>query len=107
MGELFIGCRRKMGVVTLVIGCVLMAGWARSYTWQDRWTQGGASVRSIRGIVYIDYLDRDGHLLLSAVIPYWPIVIPLVFLLSAYLLLVKPRVAKSKKTIEPASAEAP
>jgi len=38
------------------------------------------------------------------VIPLWSIVIPLT-LLSAYLLLVKPRAAKPKKTIEPTTGE--
>lgn len=30
MGDVFKGWRRKIGVVTLVMACVLMAGWARS-----------------------------------------------------------------------------
>ena len=30
MGEFFSGWRRKIGVVTLVTACVLMAGWIRS-----------------------------------------------------------------------------
>jgi len=40
------------------------------------------------------------------VIPYWSIVIPLT-LLSAYLLLVKPRPVKSMKAVESTTAEAP
>ena len=32
MGEFFRGWRRKVGVVTLLMACVLMAGWIRSLT---------------------------------------------------------------------------
>ena len=32
MGEFFRGWRRKVGVVTLLIACALMAGWIRSLT---------------------------------------------------------------------------
>ena len=32
MGEFFHGWRRKVGIVTLVIACVFMAGWVRSAT---------------------------------------------------------------------------
>ena len=35
MGEFFHGWRRKIGVVTLVMACVSMAGWVRSHSVQD------------------------------------------------------------------------
>lgn len=35
MGEFFKGWRRKAGLVTLVMACVLMVGWMRSYASRD------------------------------------------------------------------------
>ena len=35
MREFFRGWRRKIGVVTLVLACVFMAGWVRSYVTED------------------------------------------------------------------------
>jgi len=56
-------------------------------------------------LIYDDRQDSRIELSLYEV-PYWSIVIPLI-LLSAYLLLSKPRVAKPKKMSEPIPAEAP
>jgi len=139
MGELFHGWRRKLGVVTLVMACVLMAGWIRSETigdditfrlgkcgheirsersritsistwvrdsrWlpENEWTTGfspevdSGSIWDRIGFLYnvCENNDADSNLSFQRLlmVPYWSIVIPLT-LLSAYLLLGKPRIAK-------------
>jgi len=158
MGDFFKGWRRKMGVMTLVMALVFMAGWVRSLTCYDavgyRWSNvEQVDFISFQSVLYLwnqypsatsttlriasnrtypihwySYrLPKDGLVLSSAnlqwnwryfgfgicenqttedqmqslAIPYWSIVLPLT-LLSAYLLLGKPRVAKPK--IESGSA---
>jgi len=156
MGGFFHGRRRKIGVVTLMMACVLMGGWVRSQFITDNFggpTQGRFEVginsidNSIDFAVFIrgsadktnwrmpyhdvvengpndvafDSFDgfiwlinicgfRIGFFLppqcfhLVCLVPYWSIVIPLT-LISAYLLLSKPRVAKPKAVTEPTPAE--
>ena len=125
MGEFFRGWRRKVGVVTLVMALVAMVGWIRS-GFVDEWvavclgertlfvlvsTWRGLSLESWPGMPPDSppFLWRsnqhnpsdgltpdDGQLR----IPYCFIVIPLT-LLSAFLLLTKPRKSIQKKTDEP------
>lgn len=144
--------RRKIGVLTLVMACVFMAGWVRSkskfenleiplgetaYAYGVTSKGGGIDVYRVAGMepagewIYSSRpapLDENGHPKLatpweshheiewrwdwagfhvgvsrwnrmnwqieSCMIPYWSIVIPLT-LISAWLLLSRPRVAKS------------
>ena len=146
MREFFKPLRRKIGVVTLVIACVLVLGWVRSFSltdfvqvefssqscvfvessaqticagmertnpsaiwhifpaWQTTPSSGIKPLDDINTFKWYakwhdfgiggSYLNYPGHLLLELQAPYWPIVIPLT-LLSAYLLLSKPRAKKS------------
>ena len=111
MGEFFNGWRRKVGLVTLVIACLLATGWVRSCRYYDLiWIQDqNASyfVYSMDGTVSVWWLsgrrfvssfgwvsseitnweERGGH------VSYWSLVLPLT-LLSAWLILIKPRKAK-------------
>jgi hypothetical protein len=165
MGDFFKGWRRKIGVVTLGLACVFMAGWLRSATIRDDVMIAGENVRhalaSSTGLLRwarhtgIKNTDQknDARQILNAgrpliewnsagdfqkddndsfwkhctnewrhgwggfdfgagthkrwnchierwAIPYWSIVIPLT-LLSAWLLLSKPRHSNQKKPIEP------
>jgi len=153
MGEFFKGWRRKVGVMTLVLACVLSVGWVRSQTLvetiefqSDRRTvqsliSGGGSLcwqtfcegegpkrthlwlsvthaesgfriysdpdfwsSYLFGFAYkrLDIWDSQWYRVLM--IPYWSIVAPLT-LLSAYLLLSKPRIAKPKKEVESTTAD--
>lgn len=103
--------RRKIGVVTLLLACVFVAAWVRSY-----------DEESANGVEFPFYDDRYNLLLLPEgivlgkfvleleenqqvlvlhdffVIPHWTIVIPLT-LLSAWLLLSKPRQPKPQNAI--------
>jgi len=126
MGAFFKGWRRKAGSVTLVLACVFTAGWARSFDTTDYLhidftnpefavlSQGGvfscciafrSSVIANSEIILIETRsfdsDRSQFVDLDYAFPYWSIVVPLT-LLSPYLLLAKPRVAKP--TIESGSA---
>jgi len=152
MGEFFKGWRRKIGVVALVMACVFIAGWVRSFSMMDfmllpslqgndprrldrclvSWDQclvvlreGRRTGSYISSRPYGDLRDRlfnnpalewkwsgfgfgsgatKGAPLHSLVaVPYWSIVIPLT-LISAYLLLSKPRSPSQKTTIEPTAA---
>ncbi len=105
MGEFFKGWRRKAGLVTLAMALLLTVAWMRScvtsdviishsqmpstsfescdgglccFQWTD--TSTAAQHRTSRQTLYF--------------IPYWSLVLPLT-LLSAWLLLVKPRKAKA------------
>jgi len=165
MGEFFKGWRRKLGVMTMLLACVLLAAWVRSQITVDvvrlpfqypksgpvtidsiisrtnsvSWTRTrrveGSRLTSDTGLSYHEwrsysnskYFERDlskmrwwVHWLgfhvwdlqiphheyseVHVAIPYWSIVLPLT-LLSAYLLLVKPRVAQPKCAIEPIPAK--
>jgi hypothetical protein len=162
MAEFFKGWRRKLGIATLILACVFMAGWVRSqFTFDDldiafgdpfvdmaytvRSTCNGIEFMRVSGLPpagewsglsnlaaldenrntkYVSprpaqqetvrrwdwagfhFVDRrrmnwrhDEYM-----IPYWSIVIPLT-LISAFLLLTKPRKLTQKKTTEPIGNE--
>jgi hypothetical protein len=123
MREFFRGWRRKVGVVALVMALLLMFGWMRSRVTHD-WLQitvgtahhqfesvggylhqrllflGDRNGMAIRLFAWGTYLISDDKDYLSpstdhAVLPYWSITVPLT-LLSAYLILWKPRTTKSE-----------
>ena len=65
MGEFFKPWRRRIGVVTLILACVLMVGWLRSLSTQDTFTVGfGPSTQfklvSISGRVILAKVSIDG-----------------------------------------------
>lgn len=108
--------RRKVGVITLVVACVFVAGWVRSNLADDRISfdafertisivsaSGGIACESRKFSDIWDALQSrrgstwDRGVKVASppinrpqIIPYWSIVIPLT-LLSAWLLLSKPR----------------
>ena len=118
MGEFFKGWRRKAGLVTLAMACVLAVGWMRSYTvfgdvaWfgigsqQQRmvslagrvsWKSypvSGEAVWMVRSydksgpMLSEEQFDLAWSILSGCVIPYWSLVLPLT-LLSAWLILGK------------------
>ena len=47
MGEFFRGWKRKIGVLTLLIACVLMLGWVRSLSIEDAATLSGKTTHLI------------------------------------------------------------
>jgi RNase P/RNase MRP subunit p29 len=114
----FHGWRRKLGVLTLVLACIFIGGWLRGLCAHDL-IDTGRYIRGRHGIVIdsngnsLKIMTRSGeaicldhtgaintinmdtsdvHVFLAGIVtvPYWSIVIPLT-LLSAYLLLSKPR----------------
>ncbi len=121
VGEFFKGWRRKAGLVTLAMACVLMVGWMRSYLIIDAVSLGavkqGQSLMSKGGRLGLTdqwFYDKDqlywksftiaqarimfpihgGPDIRFWVVPYWSLVLPLT-LLSAWLILAKPRKAKA------------
>lgn len=126
MGEFFHGWRRKLGCVALVMAGLLASGWVRSHSCFDRahmdWPSRSERhyVGSEKGRIWwmcIPYnppvysvgwetemiyratqcdwrFDED-----SWVIPYWPLAVPLT-LLSAYLILWKPRKPPAKSVVD-------
>jgi hypothetical protein len=112
MREFFKGWRRKTGVVTLMLACVFMACWVRSQTTYDVLSVCDCSVLSYSGDFCFDYyarpnshptkwesgaISRDMEFV---GVPYSFVVLPLT-LLSAYLLLSKPRKPVPKMRGEP------
>ena len=118
MGEFLKGWRRKAGLVTLALACVLTAGWMRSYVVFDDqmsldvpfgsprivWSIGGYVCSAPDGPratpiesdlpSILDMQIRVGRpTMADVVIPYWSLVLPLT-LLSAWLILGKPRKVK-------------
>ena len=96
MREFFQGWRRKAGLATLAIALALTVGWVNSYSHGFN-----VKVESVDGIVTIDTLSIPEGVAINGqylcwYVPYWFIVLPLT-LLSAWLLLIKPRPAKSAK----------
>ncbi|HEY4258606.1 MAG TPA: hypothetical protein VGM98_00540 [Schlesneria sp.] len=107
MHEFFRGWRRKAGIVTLVTAGVMFVVWMRSLTTYDAihcklpWVSSSSEDREYDSDILASF---DGMLLNRRVfsapegfrdediwaIPHWSIVLPLT-LLSAYLLLWKPR----------------
>jgi hypothetical protein len=116
MREFFRGWKRKLGVVTLGLACVF-AGW---------WIHAQSLVTNTEGIRFRFDFTSDGvdfdctdfaysiqssgagsgrmKTLARLLVPYWAIVSPLT-LLSAYLLLSKPRPSKPKTAIAPITGE--
>lgn len=126
MKDFFHGWRRKVGIVTLVMACVVCGLWVRSFYIMDILAAGGSTrqhvVESVNGRIwwtaYLEgaewefsstfvhrafppgYLETilprkmlaevEGGQFGQWIIPYWSITIPLT-LLSAYLILWKPR----------------
>jgi hypothetical protein len=117
MGEFFKGWRRKTGCVTLVMACILSIGWARCFTQPERMI---FRTRNWTSLPLSDFtvFNEDGQLEFGigedAIIQYqymslfrmqyWTAIIPLT-LLSAWLLLSKPRTPTPKPTVEPKAAE--
>jgi hypothetical protein len=121
MREFFRGWRRKIGVMPLVVACAFMAGWVRSQALFDQIAARGNLFLSNGGCVVWDWkgwggsdssitdwysnmatpFDEDWYLGSDGVrLPYWAIVIPLT-LLSAHLLLSKPRPRKPPESTKP------
>lgn len=128
MREFFKGWRRKAGMVMLVMACVFAAGWVRSFSTADSLMfmtepRGAFIAISMSGCVLnkrmpqmegtpgtswhsddlsnqtqADFLKQFYDIQPNEMrIPYWSIVIPLT-LLSACLLIAKPRPAKSPES---------
>lgn len=122
----FHGWRRKAGCVALVMACVFMAAWVRSIQYQDAFfiyfgaritgiatAEGYFSLASKPSDEYVFHYDSfvvsqpiriGAHVDHATVMlgdpwyfPYWSIVAPLT-IFSAWLLLTKPRQAKSGPT---------
>ncbi len=105
MREFIRGWKRKIGVVTLLMACLFMSWWIQSFGKfvGDFYFPYGGSLRSLDG--RLSYRGYTTELLQNShgkgineveywSIPYWSIVPPLV-VLSAYLLLTKPRAKKA------------
>lgn len=101
MGDCFRGWRRKLGVVTLAMACVLASAWLRSFSeYHQRWSRrfdGGTSysVTLWNDDIRIESLTSGK---ISAV-REWSVAIPYLLavpltLSSAYLLLWQPRKRK-------------
>ncbi len=119
MGEFFKGWRRKAGLVTLAMACVLMIGWMRSLAVTDvfsiwineprqrrllaieshygeiGWQDFGSAPLIGNPSGWSSYANnlRPPDPLAFNTVPYWSLVLPLT-LLSAWLILIKPRKAK-------------
>ena len=148
MGDFFKGWRRKIGVVSLVMACVFMGGWVRSFVFGDyfQWNCGCCSTNgnllitppdlseihwewpewSVTNVSaaeeestlnempwkwrFMGFGDGEFSIFFGAkirviLLPYWSLVIPLT-LISAFLLLIKPRKSNQKNVIEPISIPA-
>ena len=97
--------RRKIGVLTLVLACVLMAGWVRSLSIQDKElfnidSLRNAIISSQGSIAWERWIGNGRHE--STSIAYWSIVIP-VTMLSAWLLLSKSRQKPAARKTVPLS----
>lgn len=104
MREFFKPWRRKVGVVSVGLACVFMAGWVRSYQTDDQFEVFGHMFVSFEGSFYemsrtVTVSNQGGSNIATIALsplwqcPYWTVVAPLT-LLSTYLLLSKPRPAK-------------
>ena len=142
MGDFFKDRRRKTGLVTLAVACVLTVGWMRSYVIQDALLipaqDGFSGIESHGGSLTwfrwsasqpelsFEWISQDAEFesdpwdqvdiawrfelagfrfgaatakdspasrLVLWILPYWSLVLPLT-LLSAWLILIKPRKAK-------------
>ena len=118
MGDVFDGWRRKTGLVTLAVACVLMTGWMRSYHQEDQFrlfrgrvaSRNGAIerlerlfVKDLRPLEETDGATagkqpRRGSVVVAVFrerclwrLPYWSVTVPL-SIISAGLILSRPRV---------------
>lgn len=93
--------RRKIGVVTLVLACFVVAVWATSLKWGPPYVQIFLSTNEssfyLQGVVSVFASIPDFRFTWQ--IPFWIVLLPLT-LLSAWLLVSSPRISKSKKTPE-------
>ena len=102
MGEFFRGWRRKAGLVTLAMACLLTVAWMRSCVTLDEFlleSLDGWIVSSDQTIQFESSVsDASGMVGIGTIwsVPYWSLVLPLT-LLSAWLILIKPWPAKSAK----------
>lgn len=101
MGDFFRGWRRKLGVVTLAMACVLASAWLRSFSaYHQQWSHKFDEVTSYSVGLWNDHVHieslESGKISAvrkwSIAIPYW-FAVPLT-LSSAYLLLWQPRKRK-------------
>ena len=110
MGDFFHGWRRKAGCITLLVACIFGTGWVRSFHINDQFPFPSQNHTTFLLFVskagrlvglYVAIVKRGSPNVVSEDtvydIPYWSIVIPLT-LLSAYLLISKPRKLKSGPT---------
>src|SRR5438105_3724804 len=73
MRDFFKGWRRKIGVLTLVMACVCMAAWVRSYSAEDKaWIPFQTSIRTVRtcrGCLHLCYAncESDSKVALTSV----------------------------------------
>lgn len=107
MWSYFKSLRRKFGVVTLVIACVLAAGWVRSFYIFDVYTQSQETVFASDKGGFGAYTPTSVKVTANGTtaflrelkqrwsVPYWSVVVPLT-LLTTWLLLSKPRARQPK-----------
>lgn len=98
MREFFKGWKRKVGWITLGVACAYLTGWVASYLFPGEMRLFDAMLSSNFGTIYlVVFLSPSGYTehLWYCSIDYWHVVLPLT-LLSAWLLLSKPRQAKTK-----------
>ena len=88
----FKGWRRKVGCVTLVLACVIVAGWVRSYKATDNWDTICGRIESSNGDISVSFEEMNGRSL------SYEAIVAFLLLLSADLLLGKNR--PSKHSIE-------
>jgi hypothetical protein len=110
MLEFFKPWRRKLGCITLVMACAFMAGWVRGQLVVTQLFSVRATSDDFA--FYQSALTRNGLIFCKRIgsnhvvdyewyhtIPYWSVVLPLT-ILSAYLLLSKPRPPKPATLVE-------
>lgn len=107
MGSYFKPLRRKIGLISLALACVFSGAWVRSCLYEDEIHINGRHFISSGGFfgetTILGTLNENGdpvNLLPIWLIPYAMVVIPLL-LLSAWLLLSKPRVKPPATTPSP------
>ena len=109
MAEFFQVRSRKIGVVTLLLACVFMAGWVRSQTIEDSFPLIASEIKSREGFIEqtVTFFQRQPnsssavfHQRILWKLPYCSIAVPLT-LISLWLLFSKPRTSIPKKITEP------
>ena len=100
MGEFFKPWRRKLGIVTLVLACVFMGGWVRSYSAHDALNIAGHRLELSDGILELGHpplvegVDTFCYVVILSV-HYSQVVIPLT-LVSFWLLVIEHRKSNQK-----------